>query len=78
MNTAKLTIRLPPGELDFAKSYAKGHGISLTGLIHRYFARLKRAEEPSIPKEVASITGILPKSIDARDEYAAYIESKHR
>ena len=75
---AKLTVRLPPGELDFAKSYAKEHGVSLTALIHRYFSRLKQAEAPRIPEEVSCITGILPSTLDVRSEFTSHSEKKHQ
>jgi hypothetical protein len=77
MNTARLTVRLPPAELGFAKSYAKENGISLTALILRYFERLKQTETQDIPKEVESITGIIPQNISVKSEYSAYIEGKH-
>ena len=32
----KLTIRLPSDDLEFAKSYAKAHGVTLTEVIDRY------------------------------------------
>jgi len=78
MNTARLTVRLPPAELDFAKSYAKKNGLSLTALILRYFERLKQTETHDIPKEVESIAGIIPQNISVKSEYSAYIENKHK
>lgn len=78
MNSAKLTVRLPPDELEFAKHYAEGLGISLTALVHRYFSRLKQADEHPIPEAVAPIAGILPNTLDARSEYASHMESKHQ
>ena len=78
MNSARLTVRLPPAELSFAKSYAKEQGLSLTALILRYFERLKQAEVQDIPKEVLPIAGIIPKNISVKREYTAHIESKHK
>ncbi len=77
MNTARLTVRLPPAELGFAKGYAKEHGISLTALILRYFERLKQTEAQDIPKEVMPIAGIIPKKTSVKSEYIAHIENKH-
>ncbi len=78
MNSARLTVRLPPAELNFAKNYAKEQGISLTALILRYFERLKQAESKDIPTEILPIAGIIPENTSVKREYAAYIESKHK
>ena len=78
MNTARLTVRLPPAELEFAKSYAKEHGISLTALILRYFKRLQQTDTQDIPKYVMSITGIIPKNASVTSEYVTHIENKHK
>jgi len=77
MNTARLTVRLPPTELSFAKSYAKEHGLSLTALILRYFKQLKQTEALDIPKEIIPIAGIIPRKTSAKREYIAHMESKH-
>ena len=79
MNNAKLTIRLPSAELAFAKQYAREHGFTLTGLIHRYLSRLREFETEETPPEVSSIAGIIPNSADVvRDAYIAHSEKKHR
>ena len=78
MNTARLTVRLPPAELGFAKGYAKEHGISLTALILRYFERLKQNEAQDIPEEVMPIAGIIPENTSVRSEYITHIENKHK
>lgn len=36
METAKLTVRLPKRDLEFAKEYAQAHRITVTELIDRY------------------------------------------
>jgi len=77
MNTARLTVRLPPTELSFAKGYAKEHGVSLTALILRYFKQLKQSETQEIPKEVMPIAGLIPRESSVKSEYTAHIESKH-
>ncbi|MBF0202484.1 MAG: hypothetical protein HQK66_14485 [Desulfamplus sp.] len=76
-SSAKMTVRLPPGELNFAKQYAKEHGFSLTGLILRYLERLRSAETKSGPSEVAAITGIVHAKSNAREEYIEHLERKH-
>ena len=78
MNSAKLTIRLPAEELEFAKTYARDHGVSLTALVHRYFARLRAAQSPEVPVEVAPIIGLIPPAARVREEHATYLEKKHR
>ena len=77
MNTAKMTIRLPRKNLDIAKQYAQQHNLSLTGLVQRYFERLRPDETDSIPPEIAAVAGTLPAGIDVRAEYEAAMEAKH-
>lgn len=77
MNTAKMTIRLPRKDLDIAKQYALQHNLSLTGLVLRYFERLRPDETNGIPPEIAAVAGTLPAGIDVRAEYAAAMEAKH-
>jgi hypothetical protein len=72
MNDAKMTIRLPIGELEFAKSYAERSGFSLTALIGRYLARLQSLTEGEVPVEIKTITGVVPPKVDARAEYHAH------
>jgi hypothetical protein len=69
MNDAKLTIRLPTADLEFAKSYAKQSGLSLTALISRYLKRLQASTEGEIPAEIKAISGIVPSKVDARNEF---------
>ncbi len=77
MNDARMTIRLPVDELVFAKAYAKEHGLTLTGLVHHYFATLAKKEKVNIPPEVAEIAGTVPVDVDARDVYAVDTLRKH-
>lgn len=77
MSTAKMTIRLPRKDLDIAKQYALQHNLSLTGLVLRYFERLRPDETNGIPPEIAAVAGTLPAGIDVRAEYAAAMEAKH-
>lgn len=77
MNDARLTIRLPSEELEYAKAYAKGHGTTLTGLIHHYFRLLRSQEQADVPPEVSCIAGTLPAEIDARADYHRHMLGKH-
>ncbi len=72
MNDAKMTIRLPISELEFAKSYARRSGFSLTALISRYLVRLQSLTEGEIPDEIKDIAGLVPPKVDARAEYRAH------
>jgi hypothetical protein len=72
MNDAKMTIRLPISELEFAKAYARRNGFSLTALVGRYLARLQSLTEGDIPAEIKAISGIVPSKVDARAEYHAH------
>ena len=76
MDTAKMTIRFPRKNLDIAKQYALQHNLSLTGLVLRYFERLRPDETKGIPQEIANVAGTLPAGIDVRTEYAAAMEAK--
>jgi hypothetical protein len=74
--TAKLTIRLPREDLDFAKTYAKAHGVSLTEVIDRYLRSLRdREHRPSA--EVVRVTGLIPVDVDGEAEYRRYLVEKH-
>lgn len=77
MHSAKLTVRLPPSDIEFAKGYAREHGFSLTALIHRYLSRLRSSEGSRVPPEVAAITGIVPSDVDAKAGYVRHSETKH-
>ena len=48
METAKLTVRLPKADIEFAKRYARAHHLTLTELIDRHFRRLRSQEESEI------------------------------
>ncbi len=76
METAKLTIRLPKADIEFAKRYARAHQISLTELVNRQLSRL-RGHDSEIHPEVESISGLVPLHIDAEEEYHEYLLAKH-
>ena len=72
MNDAKMTIRLPVSELEFAKSYAKRSGISLTALVSRYLARLQSLTKGEVPHEIKAFAGLVPPEVNARAEYRSH------
>lgn len=78
METAKLTIRLPKTNIEFAKRYARAYHLTLTELIDRYFRRLRQQEETEIHPEVVKISGLVPSDIDAEAEYHEYLLKKNR
>lgn len=78
METAKLTVRLPKKDLDFAKRYAQEHRITVTELIDRYFQRLQAGQVYPIHPEVEKISGLVPSDIDTESLYHEYLMSKHR
>ncbi len=78
METLKLTVRLPKGELEFAKQYALAHRITVTELIDRYLKSLRRGSKEAIHPEVERISGLIPPEVDARAEYREYAVGKHQ
>jgi len=77
METAKLTVRLPKSDLEFAKEYAQAHRITVTELIDRYLRSL-RGGAGAIHPEVEKISGLVPPGVDARAEYREHARKKHR
>lgn len=77
METAKLTVRLPKGDLEFAKRYAEAHRITVTELIDRYLRSLQTGSG-AIHQEVERIAGLIPPEVDARAEYREHSRRKHR
>lgn len=77
METAKLTVRLPKRDLDFAKRYAEAHRITVTELIGRYL-RLLQSGTGTIHREVESISGMIPAEVNARAERLEDTLRKHR
>ncbi|MBR1837084.1 MAG: hypothetical protein IJ783_07325 [Kiritimatiellae bacterium] len=72
-----MTIRLPEYDLLGAKRYAERHHITLTGLVVRYFERLRRDGDGAPPAEVAEVAGTLSRGLDVRKSYLAGMEAKH-
>jgi Family of unknown function (DUF6364) len=77
METAKLTVRLPKGDLEFAKRYAEAHRITVTELIDRYLRSLQVGTR-AIHQEVERIAGLIPPEVDARAEYREHSRRKYR
>jgi len=75
METAKLTVRLPKNDLDFAKQYAQAHRITVTELIDRYLRSL-RGGGGAIHPEVEKISGLIPPEVDAKAEYHEHVLRK--
>lgn len=77
MNDARMSIRLPAEQLEFAKQYAEEHGLTLTGLVQHYFQALQEKEQGEMPPEVEEIAGTVPADVDARAEYREHMLRKH-
>jgi len=78
METTKLTVRLPKDDLEFAKRYAREHGMTVTELIDRYLRALQSVPEVRIHPAVEQISGLVPSTVDAEEEYREHILGKHR
>ena len=75
--TVKLTVRLPREDVEFAKNYAREHGITVTEFIDRYLRRMRQMEERPASRALEAITGLVPDEVDAREEYRAHLLEKH-
>ncbi|WP_018952315.1 MULTISPECIES: DUF6364 family protein [unclassified Thioalkalivibrio] len=76
--TTKVTVRLPKQDVEFAKSYAKAHGITMTEVIDRHLRRLRALERHAPSAELDAITGLLPPDLDAEQAYRDHLLEKHR
>jgi len=74
---AKLTIRLPRKDLEFAKAYSRAHGLSVTEFIDRYLRRMRAQEQHTPALELEAITGLVPADVDAESEYRRHTAEKH-
>ena len=75
--TTKLTIRLPREDVEFAKAYAKAHGLTVTEVIDRYLRRLRAVTAGKRSPELDAITGLVPADVDAEEEYRRHEQHKH-
>ena len=78
METAKVTVRLPREDIEFAKRYARIHRMTFTELIDRHLRQLRSQAESEIHPEVEKISGLVPHDVDARAEYHEHLLKKHR
>jgi uncharacterized protein DUF6364 len=78
MDTAKLTVRLPKKDLEFAKKYAQEHRITVTELIDRYLRRLQLDGSSGIHPEVEKISGLVPADVDVEALYHDHLVKRHR
>ena len=75
--TTKITIRLPRQDAEFAKAYAKAHGLSMTEVIGRHLRQLRALERHSPSAELEAITGLLSPELDAEQAYRDHLIEKH-
>jgi hypothetical protein len=78
METAKLTVRLPKHDIEFAKRYARSHRITVTELIDRHFRQLRSHVPSAVHPEVEKISGLIPADVDAEAEYHEHLAKKHQ
>lgn len=76
-DTIKLTIRLPRPDVEFAKAYAKAHGLTVTEVIDRYLRRMRALEDQAPSPELDFVTGLVPSDVDAEAEYRHHLKNKH-
>lgn len=76
--TIKLTVRLPKRDVEFAKAYAKAHGLSMTEVIDRHLRHLRAIERHTPSAELDAITGLLPPDPDLEQAYREHLVEKHR
>ncbi|MFV8833335.1 DUF6364 family protein [Aquisalimonas sp. APHAB1-3] len=76
--TTKLTVRLPRRDVEFAKTYAKAHGLTVTEVIDRYLRRMRALEESAPSPELEFITGLVPPDVDAEAAHRDHLDRKHR
>lgn len=76
-DTTKLTIRLPREDVEFAKAYAKAHGLTVTEMIDRYLRSLRAASAGELSPEIDAISGLVPSDVDAESEHRLHVRGKH-
>ena len=76
--SAKLTIRLPREDLEFAKAYAKANRMTVTEVIDRHLRHMRTLNEGALSPELDVISGIIPRDVAAEREYADYLALKHQ
>ena len=78
MKNAKLTVRLPEEDLEFAKQYARENKLTLTALVHRFFSRLRTARETEISPHLEPIVGLVPPDVNAAEEHRKHLLEKQK
>jgi len=73
----KVTIRLPQQDVEFAKAYAKAHGLTLGEMFDRMLQRLRELQEHTPSSELEAITGLVPSDVDAIEEHRRYEWERH-
>jgi hypothetical protein len=78
MNT-KLTLNLDKTVIDKAKAYAKNHSVSLSKLVENYLHSLtyESKKNSSVSPLVESLTGIIPRDYNEKEDYRSYIDKKY-
>ncbi|MGH8609687.1 MAG: DUF6364 family protein [Gammaproteobacteria bacterium] len=77
METAKLTIRLPRQEVEFAKGYAEAHGITVTEVIDRLLCGMQAFEHTALHLEIEAISGLVPPDVDVQSEHRRQLVERH-
>jgi len=77
MTTRKLTIRLPDEDVEYAKAYAKTHGLSVTQLLNRYLRRMRAFDEQQPHPELDIITGLVPANVNVKNILRDHMQDKH-
>ena len=78
MNDARMTIRLPGDSLLFAKEYAAQTGTTVTDLVIGYFDRIRATfSGDGVPKSVHKVAGIVPSSVDSKEEYRRHLLERY-
>ncbi len=75
--TAKLTIRLPRDRIEFAKRYAKRHGVTVTEVISRYIAALQDESDGELSPETLCMVGVLAPDLDLDSVRHDHLKKKH-
>ncbi|KAA9134224.1 hypothetical protein F3N42_00415 [Marinihelvus fidelis] len=75
--TTKLTIRLPRERVEFAKRFAKQHGVTVTEVIGRYFEYLQAETPDEIHPDLEWLVGIIPPDVDVDELRYEYLKEKY-
>ncbi|HEY0780884.1 MAG TPA: DUF6364 family protein [Thermoanaerobaculia bacterium] len=78
MATARLTVRIPEEDLEFAKHFAREHGLTVSELVDRYLRALQAGSGSGIHPAVEKISGLIPSDIDAEKAYLEHVLDRHR